>query len=111
MYLLFAEENSVTGEDDADGDVAGGGGTKSSMCGEGRARSSRRRIRRDIAPHDLDGRRPVVKVGSSRVTSASQKPYSSSPGAGSQGRGFQRPALPNVGARKRRDGETTAVAQ
>ena len=40
MYLLIAEENGVAGEDDAEGDAAGGGGTKSSMSGEGRARSS-----------------------------------------------------------------------
>jgi len=39
VYLLFAEENGVTGEDDAEGDAAGGG-TKSSMSGEERARSS-----------------------------------------------------------------------
>jgi hypothetical protein len=30
-------------------------------------------------PPDLDGRRSVVNVGSSRAKSASQKPYSSSP--------------------------------
>ena len=42
---------------------------------------------------------------------AFQKPYSSSPGARSQGRGFRRPALPNVGARRRWDGETMAAAQ
>ena len=39
MYLLFVEENGVAGEDDAERDVTGGG-TKSSMNGEGRARSS-----------------------------------------------------------------------
>jgi len=39
VYLLFEEENGVAGEDDADGDIAGGG-TKSSISGEGRARSS-----------------------------------------------------------------------
>ena len=33
----------------------------------------------------LDGRQPVVEVRSSRAKSASQKPYSSSLGAGSQG--------------------------
>ena len=55
MYLLFTEENSVAGEDDAEGDATGGG-TKSSMSGEGRARSSWRRIRRDVAPPDLDER-------------------------------------------------------
>ena len=39
VHLLFAEENSVAGEDDVEGD-AGGGGTKSSMSGEGRAQSN-----------------------------------------------------------------------
>jgi len=39
VYLLFVEEIGVAGEDDAEGDTAGGG-TKSSMSGEGRARSS-----------------------------------------------------------------------
>jgi len=39
VYLLFVEENGVAGEDDAEGDAAGGG-TKSSMSGEGRVRSS-----------------------------------------------------------------------
>ena len=39
VYFLFAEENGVVGEDDAEGDATGGG-TKSSMSGEGRARSS-----------------------------------------------------------------------
>ena len=37
-YLLFAEENGVAGEDDAEGDAVGG--TKLLMSGEGRARSS-----------------------------------------------------------------------
>ena len=37
VYLLFAEENGVAGEDDIEGDAGGGGGTKSSMSGEGRA--------------------------------------------------------------------------
>jgi hypothetical protein len=77
--------------------------SKSSMRGGGRARRSWRRIRRDVAPPDLDGRLPVVKVGSSRVDSASQKPYSSSPGAGSQRQGFRRPAHPVAGARKQSD--------
>ena len=36
--FCFAEENDVAGEDDAEGDA--GGGTKSSMSDEGRARSS-----------------------------------------------------------------------
>jgi hypothetical protein len=67
--------------------------SKSSMRGGGRVRRSWRRIRRDVASSDLDGRQPVVKVGSSRTDSASQKPYSSSPGAGSQRWGFRRPAL------------------
>ena len=40
MYLLFAEENGVAGEDDAEGDAGGGGGSMLSMSGEGRARSS-----------------------------------------------------------------------
>jgi hypothetical protein len=77
--------------------------SKSSMRGGGRARRSWRRIRRDVAPPDLDGRRPVVKVGSSRTDSASQKPYSPSPGVGSQRRGFRRPARPIAGARKQSD--------
>ena len=34
MYLLFAQENGVVGEDDAEGDDAGGGGIKLSMSGE-----------------------------------------------------------------------------
>jgi hypothetical protein len=84
--------------------------TKSSMRGGGRARRSWRRIRQDVASPDLDGRRPVVKVGSSHADRASQKPYSPSSGAGSQRRGFRRPALPNVGARDW-DGETAAAAQ
>ena len=54
VYLLFAEENGVAGEDDAEGDAAGG--TKSSISGEGRARSSSRRIRWDVTPPDLNGR-------------------------------------------------------
>jgi hypothetical protein len=58
-----------------------------------------RRIHRDVAPPDLDERRPIVEVGSSRATSASQEPYSSSPGAGSQGRRFRRPR-PVVDAHK-----------
>jgi hypothetical protein len=54
-----------------------------------------------------------VKVGSSRTDSASRKPYLHSPGAGSQRPGFQRPARPVAGARKRSDwssysGSTTA---
>jgi hypothetical protein len=71
------------------------------MSGGGRDRSSWWRICKDVAPPDLDGRRPVVKVGSSRAESVSQKPYSSSPGAGSQGRKFRRPAHPVAGACKR----------
>ena len=39
VYLLFVEENGVAGEDDVEGDGAGGG-TKSSMSSEGRARNS-----------------------------------------------------------------------
>jgi hypothetical protein len=77
--------------------------SKSSMRGGGRARHSWRRIRRDVAPPDLDGRRPVVKVGNSRTDSASQKPYSPSPGAGSQRWEFRRPARPVAGACKRSD--------
>jgi len=42
-----------------------------------------------------------VKIRSSRTKSASQKPYSPSPGAGSQRRGFRRPARPVVGACRR----------
>jgi hypothetical protein len=45
--------------------------SKSSMRGGGRARRSVRRIRWNVEPPDLDGRRPVVKVGSSRADSAS----------------------------------------
>jgi hypothetical protein len=87
--------------------------SKSSIRGGGRARRSWRRIRRDVAPPNLDERRPVVKVGSSCTDSASQKPYSSSPGVGSQRWGFQRPAHSVAGARKRSDwssydGNTTA---
>jgi hypothetical protein len=119
LYLL----TEVVVVDDADG---GNDGTrsmskslmlksssKSSMKGEGRARRSWR-IRQDVAPPDLDGRWPVVKVGSSRADSDSQKPYSSSPGAGSQRRGFRRPALLNTGARRRsgwRDYGDGAVAR
>ena len=39
VYLLFAKENGVAGEDDAERDAAAGG-IKSSISGEGRARSS-----------------------------------------------------------------------
>jgi hypothetical protein len=74
--------------------------SKSSMRGGGRARRSWWRIRRDVVPPNLDGRHPVVKVESSRTDSASQKPYSSSPGAESQKRGFRRPARPVAGVRK-----------
>ena len=42
-----------------------------------------------------------MKIRSSRTKSASQKPYSPSPGAGSQRRGFRRPARPVVGACRR----------
>jgi hypothetical protein len=77
--------------------------SKSSMRGGGRARCSWRRIHQDIAPPNLDGRRPVVKVRSSRTDSASQKPYSPSPGAGSQRLGFWRPTRSVIGARKRSD--------
>jgi hypothetical protein len=77
--------------------------SKSSMRGGGRARRSWRRIRRDVAPPDLDGRRPVVKVRSSHTDSASRKPYSPSPGAGSQRPGFRRPTRSVAGARKRSD--------
>jgi hypothetical protein len=77
--------------------------SKSSMRGGGRVRRGWRWIRRDIALPDLDGRRPVVKVGSSRADSASQKPYSPSPGAESQRQGFQRPTRPVAGPRKRSD--------
>jgi hypothetical protein len=77
--------------------------SKSSMRSGGRARRGWRRIRRDVAPPNLDGRRPVVKVGSNHMDSTSQKPYSHSPGAGSQRRGFQRPARPVAGACKRSD--------
>jgi hypothetical protein len=41
-----------------------------------------------------------VEFGSSRAKNASQKPYLSSPSAGSQRRGFWRPTLPNAGARR-----------
>jgi hypothetical protein len=88
--------------------------SKSSMRGGGRARRSWRRIRWDVAPSDLDRRRLVVKVGSSRADSASQKPYSPSPGAGSQRQGFRRPTLPNTGARRWsgwRDYGSSAVAR
>ena len=101
-----------TGDDIAgDGD---GGIAKSSMSSGERDRSSWRRTRRDVAPPDLDGRWPVVKIESSRARSASQKPYSSPPGTGSQGRGFRRPALPIVGARGRsgwRDYDGSATAR
>jgi hypothetical protein len=90
VYLSIAE----------DGDVIGDGGVMLSMSGRWRARSSWRRICWDVAPPDLDRRRPVVKVGSSHAKSASQKPYLSSSGAGLEGRGFWRLALPNVGARR-----------
>jgi hypothetical protein len=109
LYLLIVAV--VVG--DADG---GGDGTrlmskslmlksssKSSMRGGERARRSWGRIRRDVAPLDLDGRRLVVKVGSSRMDSASQKPYSPSPVVGSQRRGFRKPAHPVAGVRKRSD--------
>jgi hypothetical protein len=87
--------------------------SKSSVRGGRRARRSWRRIRQDVASPDLHGRRPVVKVKSSHTDSASQKPYSSSPGTGSQRRRFWRPAHPVVGARKwsdwsSYDGSTTA---
>jgi hypothetical protein len=59
---------------DADGGDDGTRSTsKSSMRGGGIARRSWRRIRRDVAPPDLDGRWPVVKVRSSRMDSAFQK--------------------------------------
>jgi hypothetical protein len=77
--------------------------SKSSMRAGGRARRSWWRIRRDVAPPDLDGRRPVVKVRSRSTDSASQKPYSPSPGVGSQRRGFRRPARPVASGRKRSD--------
>jgi hypothetical protein len=77
--------------------------SKSSMRGGGRVRRSWRRIRQDVAPPDLDGRRPVVKVGSSCADSAFQKPYSPSLGARSQRRGFRRHAHPVTSARKRSD--------
>jgi hypothetical protein len=88
--------------------------SKSSMRGGGRAWRSWRQIRRDVAPPDLDGRRPIVKVRSSHADSASQKPYSSYPDAWSQRWGFWRPALPNVGACRRlgwRDYGGSAVAR
>jgi hypothetical protein len=43
----------------------------------------------------------VTKFGSSRAKSASQKPYSPYPSAGSQRRRFRRPARPVAGARER----------
>jgi hypothetical protein len=72
-----------------------------SMSDVRRAQSSWRRIRRDIAPPDLDGRRPIVKIRSSRTKSNSQKPYLPSPGAGSQRWRFRRPTCLVDGARKR----------
>jgi hypothetical protein len=42
-----------------------------------------------------------MKIGSSRATSASQKPYSPFLGAGSQRQRFQRPTRPVTDARKR----------
>jgi hypothetical protein len=63
--------------------------SKSSMRGGGRARRSWRWIRRDVAPPNLDGRQPVVKVESSRTDSAE-----------SQKRGFRRPARPVAGVCK-----------
>jgi hypothetical protein len=74
VYLLTVARDDVTGDGNADG-----GDARSSMSGGGRARSSWRQIRRDIASPDLDGRRPVVEVRSSRAKSISQKPYSSLP--------------------------------
>jgi hypothetical protein len=82
----------------------------SSMSG-GRARSSWQRIRRDVAPSDLDGKRLVVKIRSSHAKSASQKPYSSSLGAGSQRRGFSRPARPVTGACRRSNWRSYAAAK
>ena len=111
VYLSTVAGDDVVGDGDADGDAASGDGARSSMSGRGRARSSWRWIRRGVASPDLDGRQPAVEVGSSRTESVSQKPYLSSPGAGLQGRGFRRPTLPNVDARRHRDGETTAAAQ
>jgi hypothetical protein len=75
----------------------------SSINGSGRLRLARRRWRRDATPLDLVGRRAVTKFGSSRTKSASQKPYSSSPDAGSQRQRFRRPARPVAGARKQSD--------
>jgi hypothetical protein len=49
---------------------------------------------------DLDGRWPVVKVGSSHTDSANQKSYSPSPSAGLQRQGFRRPARSVTSARK-----------
>jgi hypothetical protein len=74
--------------------------SKSSVRGGGRARRSWQWIRRDVAPPDLDRRRPVLKVWSSLTDNAFQKSYSPSLGAGSQRRGFRRPAHPVAGARK-----------
>ena len=112
MYtFLTVAGDDVAGDGDADGDAASGDGARSSMSGGGRSRSSWRRIRRDVAPPDLDGRRLVMKIGSSRAKSAYQKPYSSSSGAGLQGQGFQRHALPITGARKHSGGEAMAAVQ
>ena len=91
-------------------DVASGGdvidcGTKLSMRGGGTFPLKMRRAcwRRRQHPDAVFVRRAVVEVESSRAKSASQKPYLPSPGAGSQRRGFQRPARPVAGARKRSD--------
>jgi hypothetical protein len=111
VYLLIVAGDDVTGDGDADGDAASGDGARSSMSSGGRSRSSWRWIRRDVAPPDLDGRRPVIKTGSSRAKSASQKPYSSSSGVGLQGRGFRRPALRIAGAVDGQNGETTTATQ
>jgi hypothetical protein len=103
VYLSIADEDGVAGDEDADGDAAGGDSTRSSISGGGtfllkmpQTRRWRRR-RLDTALW----RRATVKVGSSRAKSASQKPYLSSPGAGSQVREFRRSARPVTGARRR----------
>jgi hypothetical protein len=75
-------------------------GTKSSISDGGRVWSSWQRIRWDVAPPNFDGKHPVMEVGSSCAKSASQKPYSSSPGAWSQGRGFWRLDLLIAGTRR-----------
>jgi hypothetical protein len=111
VYLSTVAGDDVTGDGDADGDTASGDGARSSMSGGGRSRSSWRRIRQDVASPDLDGRRPVMKTGSSRAKSASQKPYSSFSSAGLQGRGFWRPALWIAGAADGQNGETTVAVQ